>query len=99
MKLKIFTIYDSKAEYYSQPYFASSLGEMLRSFTAQTLDPKSKLGLYPEDYTLFEIGHYDDHTAIVTMHDAKVSHGLALEAQIAEKNRLARLKNTEPHNG
>lgn len=63
MKHKIFTVYDSKAEFYGQPFFAATRGIAIRMFTELANDGSSSVGKYPADFTLFEIGEYDDSDA------------------------------------
>jgi hypothetical protein len=79
MFLKICTVYDSKAECYLQPFYCKSKGEALRSFIEISNDSKSQIGKYPEDFTLFELGEFDDSNANFRMYDAKVALGCALE--------------------
>ena len=42
-------------------------------------DDKLPFSLAPGDYTLFELGEYDDCTGQMTMHEAKISLGTATE--------------------
>ncbi len=42
-------------------------------------DKNSAIGKHPQDFTLFEIGEYDDSTAKITTYDAPVSLGVAIE--------------------
>lgn len=79
MLLKIFTVYDCKAEAYLQPFYCKSKGEALRSFVEIANDKQSQIGKYPEDFTLFELGEFDDSTAKFRMLDAGVALGCALE--------------------
>lgn len=59
MKLLAFSVYDSKAELYSRPFFAQSRGMALRSVTDQVNDPEQELAKHAEDYTLFVCGAFD----------------------------------------
>jgi len=79
MLLKIFTIYDSKTEAYMSPFFNQSTGGALRSFEEACRDENSTFHKYPSDFTLFEIGSFDDNTAQIQFHDAKISLGSANE--------------------
>lgn len=62
MQNKILTIYDCKAEAYGRPFVARSTGEGLRSFTDEVNSGRedSQLSNHPEDFTLFEVGTFDD---------------------------------------
>lgn len=77
MNFKIFTVYDCKAQNYLQPFFCRSTGEAVRSFTEIANDPKSQIGKYPVDFTLFELGSFDDNTADFVIFNTPVSLGLA----------------------
>lgn len=88
MQLKIYTIYDTQAEWYSQPFFARANGEALRSFANICQDPKHAIGQHPSHYTLFEIGLWDDSKANIQMLQAKVSLGSGNEFQATEEQNL-----------
>ena len=79
MTQKVFTVYDSKAEAYLRPFFTPTKGLALRSFADAANDPREPVGKYPGDYTLFELGEYDDATGIITMHESKINMGTANE--------------------
>jgi len=66
MILKIFSILDTKTDAYSKPFFCLTTGEAIRTFTDAVNDPQSPFAKHPYDYILFEIGNYDDATAIVS---------------------------------
>ncbi len=63
MLQKLFSIYDSKAESFSNPVYLSSTGLAVRTFSDSVQDPDSQFAKHPADYTLFELGTYDDQTA------------------------------------
>ena len=63
MLLKVFTVFDSKAEAYLQPFYGKSKGEAIRSFIEAANDKQSQIGKYPEDFTLFDLGEFDDSTS------------------------------------
>ena len=75
----MFTVYDSKAEAYLQPWGNKTKGQAIRMFTDTVRDEKSNFNKHPEDYTLFEIGEYDESTAELLAHEAKISLGSAIE--------------------
>lgn len=79
MLLKVFCIYDSKAEAYLQPFFMMARGEAVRAFQTAVNDPQTNFCKHPSDYTLFEIGTFDQSSGNVAPYEAKVSLGLALE--------------------
>lgn len=79
MKLFAYSIYDSKAEAYLRPFYAPSKGLALRSVLAALEDPNHDLRKYPGDFTLFELGEWDDSTGLYTQHPAHINLGTMLE--------------------
>ncbi|RYF45625.1 MAG: hypothetical protein EOO38_15670 [Cytophagaceae bacterium] len=79
MKLKIFAVYDSKAEAYLQPFFMPSRGTALRAFTDAVNDPQGSFQKHAADYTLFELGEYNDADASITELTPKVNLANARE--------------------
>lgn len=77
--LKIFSVYDSKAEAHLPPFFAPAKGLALRMFMSACSDTTHDFSKYAADYTLFEIGSFDPETGRVESLPAKVSLGNALE--------------------
>lgn len=76
---KMFAVFDSKAEAYTHPLIFKTTGEAIRMFTDETSNPNSQVCKHPEDYTLFEIGSYDDATASFDILPTPKSIGTALE--------------------
>lgn len=62
MKLKLFAIYDTKAEAYMTPFYLATKGMALRVFADCCNDPDHNFGKNPEDYVLFELGEFDANT-------------------------------------
>lgn len=78
MKEKAFTIYDSKSEVYSRPMYAATT-EAGKRLMHQAVNAKDSVygGLYAADYTLFEIGSWDDNLGHIEMHKAQRNLGNA----------------------
>ena len=55
MRLNVYTIFDSASSAYMRPFFMSSDGQALRSFTDISQDAEHEVGKHPEDYSLFRI--------------------------------------------
>lgn len=66
MKIKIYSIFDSKSESYMAPSFLNANGQAIRAFTDAIQSAEHPFGKHPADYTLFHIGLYDDQTAKLT---------------------------------
>lgn len=93
MKLKVFTVYDSKAEAYLQPFFSVSTGAAVRMFSDAITDSNHQFHKHAADYTLFHIGEYDDTNGLLKA-VTPVSLGNALEYKSAPA--LEPLKETFP---
>lgn len=57
-----FSVFDSKAKTYLNPFFANSRGEAIRSFMDCARDPQHMFCRHAGDFTLVEIGMFDDFT-------------------------------------
>ncbi len=78
MKHQMFVIYDSKARAYMQPWFLTQDGMAQRAFSDCVNADDHNFARHPEDYTLFNIGEFDDNDAIIKSH-APISMGNGIE--------------------
>lgn len=78
MQIKLFSIYDSKAGIYQNPWQSRTKGEAIRGFTTIANDKTHPIGKHPEDYILFEIGTFEDTTCEINLIH-KESCGVAIE--------------------
>lgn len=64
----IYAVKDSATDTYGLPFFLNSRGEAMRHFTdaARANPEQSQIAKHPEDYTLYEIGMYDETDASIT---------------------------------
>lgn len=76
---KIFAVYDSKAEAHLPPFTSLTTAVAIRQFQATVDNLESDFARFPGDYTLFELGEWDQNTGNITMHEAKRNLGTALE--------------------
>lgn len=88
MKTKIFAVYDSAVGCYMQPFFMQSKGQAIRAWMDTVNDPKTQFHAHPADFTLFELGDYDEETGILTNLPAKLSLGTALEHKARSTNSI-----------
>jgi len=87
MKHKIYNVYDSKSEAWGMPLFYDCRANALRSLTEcvnATSDEKNQIAKYPADFTMFEIGEYNQENGVITMYETKVNLGIAIEYKKAE---------------
>lgn len=57
--MRVYSIYDTKAEYYSNPVFIRTDAEARRNFEAVANDTAGEIGKHPEDFILYRIGTWD----------------------------------------
>lgn len=77
MKLKMFTIYDSKAFAYLPPFYLHKEEMAQRAFGECVNSKEHQFGKHPQDYTLFKVGVFDDETAVcVTFAPESLGNGL-----------------------
>ena len=65
MGLKVFSIFDSKAGVYARPFCMTSAGTAMRVFGDMANDENDPVGQHAEDYTLFEIGTFDEDRGLI----------------------------------
>ncbi|WNK14992.1 MAG: nonstructural protein [Microvirus sp.] len=63
--MKIYTVNDVKAGAYLQPFFMRANAEAQRAFASLVNDPKHQFGIHHSDYTLYQIGEFDEDTGII----------------------------------
>lgn len=63
--MKLFTIRDGKAEHYFTPQVFRNRGDAIRALQIQVKNPESMLSKFPLDYSLHEIGEWDELTGMV----------------------------------
>lgn len=82
---KCFVVFDCKSEAYSTPFFARATGEAIRGFTDQVNNPQDPVSKHASDFTLFEIGEYDEHTGEVKSYETKRNLGCGIDFVRAEQ--------------
>lgn len=65
MKLKVFSVLDTKAGVFEAPFFGQSEGVVVRSWADEInnpRDPRSPWTNHPGDFTLYLLGEFDNVT-------------------------------------
>lgn len=64
MRYKILTVRDRAIDAYGQPFYATSVGGAVRSFSDEINNARegNQLNKHPEDFDLFLLGEFDDNT-------------------------------------
>ena len=79
MQQHIFTVYDQKAKAYLPPFFLPKPEMALRVFTDCVNDPTHAFGKHPADYTLLQIGDFDDTSGEIIPIAVPISIGNGVE--------------------
>lgn len=67
--MKLYSVHDMKAGYYSSPVVHRSNGEAIRAFETSCKDPNLMLNKFPADFTLAILGTYDVDTGTIVPYD------------------------------
>ena len=82
MNHNIYSVFDSKAEMYTLPFYQTNDSMALRLFSDWCNNPEHTFGKHPEDYTLFKIGYYEDNTGSITQDKIEsITNGLQTKGQ------------------
>jgi len=65
MILKMYSVYDIKSKIYHPPCLCHNAGHATRMFTSTFSKPGSVMHDFPSDFQIFEIGAFDDQTAVI----------------------------------
>lgn len=70
MKRLIFAVRDRASDTFGNPMFVPSRGQAIRSFADEVnrVSSENILSQHPEDFDLYELGFYDDDTALFDTH-------------------------------
>lgn len=68
MLLNVYTVWDTKAEAFLQPFFSPNKGTAIRAIVDALRDPNSTLAKYPDDFHLYHIGTWDDSAGLIEAH-------------------------------
>ena len=79
MKINIFAIHDSKAEAYLPPFNLPNTQMAVRTFTDCVNSDDHAFAQHPEDYTLFQLGEFDDSNGKITLMQTKMPIGNGLD--------------------
>ena len=90
MNIFIYSVYDNATNAYLQPMYALSKGQILRGITNAVNDPGHDFHKYARDYTLFELGSFDDSNAVFSLYPSPKSLGVLVEFQNVERDVNAR---------
>lgn len=75
----VYSVFDTKANAFLQPFFSVTKGSAIRSFSDAVNDPNHMIAKHREDYVLFYLGTFEDLSGSFKLDPAPVSLGLATE--------------------
>lgn len=75
MMKRVFCFYDMKVGIFGTPFFCRHVGEALRIAQQLASDGETVIGRHPADFSLVEIGEFDDTTGAMVA-GQHVSHGV-----------------------
>lgn len=78
MRLVIFTVYDSCAELFGQPFFTNTVGAAERIIGEAVNEGDHPFNKHPGDYTLFELGTFESDTGVIETLPAAINRGLLI---------------------
>ncbi len=84
MNQRVFSIFDSKADAFLQPFFATTKGVAIRQFSGAVNQDGHELNKYTEDYTLFELGDFNEKNGLLQPHESPRSVCLAIDIKEKE---------------
>lgn len=87
MIYNVFSIYDEKADAFLPPFILPNVNMAKRVFADCVNSDTHQFGLNPSDYTLFELGHFDDANGQFTLQRSKQSHGNGVEFRSLDRPR------------
>lgn len=79
MLLGLFAVYDSAIKTWMAPLYMRNKGEALRWWQEICNNPESKVAKHPADFTLFELGTWDDDKCNFDLLKTPVKLGVAIE--------------------
>jgi hypothetical protein len=71
MLMYMYTVRDSAGQLFGRPFYCHNVGHAVRGFTDQVNDPmdgQNDLFKHTADFELYELGTFDDNTALIETH-------------------------------
>lgn len=81
MRKSIFCVFDSKARTFANPFTSTNSFTAIRDFATVANDPASIISKHAADFTLYELGEFDDESGLISPHPQMIFHTTALSLQ------------------
>ncbi|AXL14824.1 nonstructural protein [Microviridae sp.] len=85
MKVKIFAIHDSKINAHMAPFTMLNEHQAIRAFSDMVNSRDHVIGQNPGDYTLFELGEFDDNSGEIHPRASRHSHANGVDLRNLSK--------------
>lgn len=92
---KVFSIYDEKSKAFLRPFLLSEVGQAIRAIHDCLTDPQHDFAKHPSDYTLFQLGEFDDSTGSYTNDKTSLGNLVELKPQPIPEPRLKMVHSPE----
>lgn len=79
--MKVFSVYDDKADAFLQPFFMRTEQEAIRAFIGAATEANHQFNLHAADFTLYEIGTFSEQVGSIIPLDPIRGLGNALIAR------------------
>jgi hypothetical protein len=83
----VFSIYDEKADAFLPPFILPNANMAKRVFSDCVNSDTHQFGLNPMDYTLYELGQFNDADGQFSLQRTKQSHGNGVEFRSLDRPR------------
>ena len=88
--MKVFSVYDKKAQSYNTPFFCPNDDLAKRSFVDLCRDERTVIARNPEDFDLFCLGSFVEETAIfVTLPPVQLMSGVEARVSALKAEKMA----------
>lgn len=92
MRVLAFSFYDGKSGLFSQPFYAVARGVAVRMALEVGSDSSTSIGRHPGDFTLFEIGAFDDNLGQFENANPPINLGLVASLIVRPDDNLPLLR-------
>lgn len=66
MVMKMYTVKDVKTGIFNAPVYCHNTAHAMRVMSSVFQNDEHQYSLWPEDFTLYEVGSFDDNTGVIT---------------------------------
>lgn len=77
MILYVYSTYDEKVKSFSNPFYMPTNASAIRAFTDLANNKQTTVGMHPSDFTLYQVGEWDDQTGVISHYDQHNNLGKA----------------------